>query len=94
MRGTALRHFLPQQIHITKNGREHVVEVVCHAAREPTDGFHFLSLPQLRFQAMAFGDIAVVEHDGSHRRVVQPVGDRPFALVPGVVPVTKARVYQ
>ena len=34
-----------------------IVVIVCHAARQSSDGFHFLRLVQLRLQFFLFGDI-------------------------------------
>ena len=39
-----------QQIGRAENGRQHVVEVVRHAAGEAADGVHLLRLPQLIFE--------------------------------------------
>jgi len=45
------------QIDIAKDGHEHVVEIVRHAAGQPPDGLHLLRLPQLVFQRQALGDV-------------------------------------
>ena len=47
-----------QQIGRAENGRQHVVEIVRHAAREAADGVHLLGLPQLILEREACGDVA------------------------------------
>ena len=60
------RHDVPQtrlvraareQLGVGEDNREEIVEVMCDAARELTDRFHFLGLAQLLFQATAFAHV-------------------------------------
>ena len=52
---------LPQigegQVGVPGDGGEQVVEVVSDAARQPAHRLHLLSLPQLRFEELALGDV-------------------------------------
>ena len=70
----AQRVFRPQaredQVRVAEDHGEHVVEVVCHAAREPPDGLHLLRLTKLVLQALSLGE---VQRNGD---VLRPVESR------------------
>ena len=51
-------------VDVGEDHHEHVVEIVRDAACELADRFHLLSLPELRFDGVACGDIL---HDREHR---------------------------
>ena len=55
------RHLFSQQVDVSENRCEDVVEVMRHAARQPPDGFHFLRLPQLPLELLAVRDVLEVE---------------------------------
>ena len=61
--GRVLVRVHQQQLGIAPDDRQHVVEVVRHAAGELADGLHLLRLAQLLLQCLALGD---VPHDGLH----------------------------
>ena len=53
-----------QHLAITHDGRQQVVEIVGHPARQPPDGFHLLGLKELflkvglcSFRPFAFGNV-------------------------------------
>ncbi|MNC91461.1 hypothetical protein D3C83_77300 [compost metagenome] len=46
-----------QHLGVAEDHGQHVVEVVGDPARELTDGFHLLRLPQLILEAPAVGEI-------------------------------------
>ncbi len=55
---------------VADDGRQHVVEVVGYAARQPADGLHLLRLPELLlplFESLlgnfAFGDVSTVDYE-------------------------------
>ena len=50
-------HLLQGQLGMAEDDAQHVVEVVGHAARQPTDRFHLLGLLELGFQGKSFSDI-------------------------------------
>ena len=55
--GMPLSRLGEQNIAVTQNRRQDVVEVVCHAAGEPPDRFHLLGLDQLRLELLALGHV-------------------------------------
>ena len=58
-----------EQLDLPAHHRQHVVEVVGDAAREPADRLHLLGVEQLLLEELALGDVA--EHD--HLQLVAPV---------------------
>ena len=59
-----------QELAVAQNGGEQIVEVVRHAARQPSDGLHFLRLLILRFQRVPGGDVQR-NADAAHRFAVR-----------------------
>src|SRR5205085_66886 len=57
----AWRHLGENEVAVSIDYREQVVEVVCHASCEPADKFHFLRMPQLlgKPRALLFGAFAL-----------------------------------
>ena len=53
--GIVGRKIVHDQLAITRNDREQVIEIVSHAASQHADRFHFLRLPQLFFEAASLG---------------------------------------
>ena len=48
-----------QQIVVSGDDAEHIVEIVCDAARQPSDSFHFVRLAELIFHQLPLGDVFV-----------------------------------
>src|ERR1700692_1871079 len=55
------------QIAVTNDDRQDVVEVMGHAADELSDHFHFLGLNKMRYQPPAFGPFIDILHRPAHR---------------------------
>ena len=58
------RHGLDQEVTMTRNDREHVIEVVGDAAGELPDCLHLLSLTEVLLELLALGDVT---QDDLHR---------------------------
>src|SRR5689334_935109 len=68
-----------------QNGRQNIIKIVSDATGELADGFHFLCLPQLRFELLALGDVTHVQHHTRYVRVVKTVLADNFEVAPGSV---------
>ena len=53
----ALVEIFEQHLGVTADDHQKIIEVVRHAACQPSDGLHFLRLTKLVFQSAPFGDI-------------------------------------
>ena len=80
-----------QQIGIAADGREDVVEVVCHATRQAPDRLHFLRQDDLFLEQPAIGHVAIVVDNCGDARIVEQIGQHPFQMTPGPVLVLDAR---
>ena len=70
-----------QQLAEPQNHGQQIVEVVRHAAGQPSDGFHLLRLLILLLQRVAFGDVQG-NTDGAHRLAVLAEEDTARAAQP------------
>src|SRR6202171_6393512 len=60
------------EVRVSEYRRQQVVEIVCHATGELTDGFELLGLMQLRFERLPLADV-YVNPDQAERLAVRPV---------------------
>ena len=70
-----------QQLAVAQNHGQQIVEVVRHAAGQPSDGFHLLRLLILLLQRAAFGDVQG-NADAAHRFAVLAEVDAARAAQP------------
>ena len=56
---TLLWDGIAHHLAMPENNREQVVEIVCDAASEASDRFHFLGLTELVFKKLPVGDVGV-----------------------------------
>ena len=70
-----------QQLAVPQNHGQQIVEVVRHAAGQPSDGFHLLRLLILLLQRAAFGDVQG-DADAAHRFAVLAEVDAARAAQP------------
>src|SRR5579864_6377783 len=69
MSGIAGTKTAQQDFRVAMDDGEQVVEVVGHPAREAADGFHFLGLAELGFQATLFGNFPLRAPDAKQESV-------------------------
>ena len=48
---------LQQELGVSGDHHEQIVEIVCNSAREAPDGFHFLGLTKLLFEGATLSDV-------------------------------------
>src|SRR5207244_5892736 len=63
-----------EDIGVTEDRRQDVVEIVCDSARHPPHRLHLLCLPELFLELVALADVA---NDARHGRHAAIVGVRP-----------------
>ena len=60
-----------------------------HATGQDTETLQFLGLPHLLVQALALGDVPVVDDNRAHRRLMEQILARAFNPPPGPVFVAR-----
>ena len=80
-RGSSGSRSRQQQLAVPQNHGQQIVEVVRHAAGQPSDGFHLLRLLILLLQRAAFGDVQG-NADAAHRFAVLAEEDAARAAQP------------
>ena len=71
-----------ENVEITDDDSQQVVEVVRDAARQLADGLHLVGVPQLLLHDNAVRDLARVDHDRVHDRIVQEIADNRIDYAP------------
>ncbi len=89
--GVIGRQIGEEQVGVSADGGEDVVEVVGDAAGEPADRLHLLRLDDLLLETAPLGGVAVVVDNGGDDRVVEEVGEDALEVAPGAVLVPHAR---
>ncbi len=80
------RQLLEQQVRVSEDRRQYVVEIVRDAARQPSHGLHLVGLPQAflaRTERIlgfpAFGDVAMIRDNGADGSVPKMTDEDRFA---------------